>query len=72
MAILVPNDKLDCCDLLGKNFVWIKMVELFILDKHCHDGYPLLKLALISDCSELPQKKAFSTGAIGFARVSHY
>ena len=36
MAILVPDDKLDCFDLMGKKFCLDKYGLSFIGDQNCH------------------------------------
>ena len=36
VAILVPDDKLDCLGQLKTFFDWSKMVYLFIQDQCCH------------------------------------
>ena len=38
VAMLVPDDKLNCFDILRKNLSWTKTVELFIWDQYCHLG----------------------------------
>ena len=35
VAILVPDDKLDCFDILTKKIGSAKTVQLFILDQYC-------------------------------------
>ena len=36
VAILVPDDKLDCYGQLEKFIAWSKMGQLFIRDHCCH------------------------------------
>ena len=38
IAILVPDDKLDCFEILPKKFDSAKTVQLFIWDQYCHLG----------------------------------
>ena len=38
VAILVPDDKLDCFGYSRKNLARTKTVKLFIQDQYCHLG----------------------------------
>ena len=38
MAILVPDDRLDCFGILKKKLAFSKTVQLFIWDQYCHLG----------------------------------
>ena len=38
VAILVPDDKLDCFGYSGNNLALSKTVKLFIRDQYCHLG----------------------------------
>ena len=63
MAILVPDDKLDCFILIGIFFVWTKMVQLFSGTSTAiyADGSPL-------ESCETKKMKLFRSEAAFFAR----